>query len=76
MFEQLNPLAPSAADRICLAKITKDQIGQRVASEFVTMFDSGPEFNAAGTLLVDDEDALPEKTMIIENGILKLYLHT
>ena len=63
------------ADFVLSGAITKDKIGQRVASELVTMFDSGPEGNAGGTLLVDDEGVITEKTIIIENGILKSYLH-
>jgi TldD protein len=63
------------ADFVLSGAITKDKIGQRVGSELVTMFDSGPEQNAGGTLLVDDEGVLTEKTIIIEKGILKSYLH-
>ena len=63
------------ADFVLSGAITKDKIGQRVGSELVTMFDSGPEQNAGGTILVDDEGVLTEKTIIIEKGILKSYLH-
>lgn len=63
------------ADFVLSGAITKDKMNQRVGSELVTMFDSGPEQNAGGTLLVDDEGVLTEKTIIIENGILKSYLH-
>ena len=63
------------ADFVLSGAITKDKINQRVGSELVTMFDSGPEQNAGGTLLVDDEGVLTEKTIIIENGILKSFLH-
>jgi|UniRef100_A0A7C6A8K2 TldD protein len=63
------------ADFVLSGAITKDKLNQRVASELVTLFDSGPEPNAGGTLLVDDEGVRTEKTIIIENGILKSYLH-
>ncbi|MEO0093945.1 MAG: TldD/PmbA family protein [candidate division WOR-3 bacterium] len=63
------------ADFVLSGAITKDKLNQRVASELVTMFDSGPEPNAAGSLLVDDEGVLTEKTIIIDKGILKSYLH-
>ncbi len=63
------------ADFVSAGAITKDKIGQRVASELVTLFDSGQEGLAAGTLLVDDEGVITKKVIIIENGILKSYLH-
>jgi TldD protein len=63
------------ADFVSSGAITKGKIGKRVASELVTLFDSGPEANAGGTLLVDDEGVITKKTIIIENGILKSYLH-
>jgi TldD protein len=66
------------ADFVLAGAITKDKIGKRVASELVTLVDSGPsqfEEHAAGILLVDDEGVITERTVIIENGILKSYLH-
>jgi TldD protein len=63
------------ADFVSSGAITKDKIGQRVGSELVTLFDSGPEGTAGGTILVDDEGVTTKKTIIIENGILKSYLH-
>ncbi|MBT9165688.1 MAG: Metalloprotease TldD [Chloroflexi bacterium] len=66
------------ADSVLTGAITRDKIGQRVASELVTLVDSGPsqfEEHAAGILLVDDEGVITERTVIIENGILKTYLH-
>jgi TldD protein len=63
------------ADFVSSGAITKDKMGQRVGSELVTLFDSGREGTAGGTILVDDEGVLTKKTIIIENGILKSYLH-
>jgi TldD protein len=66
------------ADFVLAGAITKDKLGQRVASELVTLVDSGPsqfEEHAAGTVLVDDEGVLTERTVVIEHGILKSYLH-
>lgn len=63
------------ADFVSAGAITKDKIGQRVASELVTLFDSGQEGPAGGTILVDDEGVITKKVIIIENGILKSYLH-
>jgi TldD protein len=66
------------ADFVLSGAITKGKIGQRVASELITLADSGPSVHiqgASGTLLVDDEGVMTERTVIIENGILKSYLH-
>jgi TldD protein len=63
------------ADFVSSGAITKGKMGHRVGSELVTLFDSGPEGNAGGTILVDDEGVITKKTIIIENGILKSYLH-
>lgn len=66
------------ADFVLSGAITKGKIGQRVASELVTLVDSGPSVHipgAAGTLLVDDEGVVTERTVIIDKGILKSYLH-
>ncbi len=63
------------ADFVSSGAITKSKRGQRVASELVTLFDSGNEGKAGGTILVDDEGVITKKVIIIENGILKSYLH-
>lgn len=66
------------ADFVLSGAITKGKIGKRVASELVTLADSGPSVHipgASGTLLVDDEGVVTERTVVIENGILKSYLH-
>lgn len=66
------------ADFVLSGAVTRDKIGTRVASELVTLVDSGPSVHipgASGTLLVDDEGVITESTVIIERGILKSYLH-
>ena len=58
--------------------VAKGKIGTRVGSDLVTLCDSGhSEYfaGAGGTIPVDDEGVLAQKTTIIENGILKSYLH-
>jgi len=64
--------------------ILKDKIGERVASEDVNIIDNpsmgqGSQFNLPyelfGSYFVDDEGIPSQKTIIIENGILKNYLH-
>ncbi len=66
------------ADFVKSGAASQGRIGERVASELVTLADSGPSVHipgACGTLLVDDEGVLTERTVIIENGVLKSYLH-
>ena len=50
------------------------KIGQRVASEIVNAVDTGTDENAWGSLNVDDEGTPVQRTLLIENGILKSYL--
>ena len=66
------------ADFVLSGSVVKNKIGERVASELVTLVDSGSQEiagNAAGTIMVDDEGVIAGRTAIIENGILKSFLH-
>ena len=66
------------ADFVLSGSITKDKIGQKVASEKVTLVDSGQSNNAenaAGSIAVDDEGVVASRTVIIEKGFLKSFLH-
>ena len=49
-------------------------IGQKVASEKVTVVDNGTMPGRRGSLNVDDEGVATRETVLIENGILKGYL--
>jgi TldD protein len=66
------------ADFVLSGSIVRDRIGEKVGSELVTLVDSGDSDNAenaAGTIMVDDEGVIAGRTVIIENGILKSFLH-
>lgn len=66
------------ADFVLSGSVVKGKIGQKVASDLVTLADSGKSDiseNAAGTIGVDDEGVEAERTVIIDNGILKSFLH-
>jgi len=66
------------ADIVLGGAITSDKIGVSVASELVTLCDSGAsEFvpHAVGILPVDDEGVLTQRTVIIEKGVLRSFLH-
>jgi TldD protein len=55
--------------------VFKDKIGEKVGSEYVTVIDS-PEVEGFGSYKYDDEGVEGRETIIIENGILKNFLHT
>jgi TldD protein len=50
------------------------RLGQRVATEFCTVVDDGTLPGRRGSLNVDDEGVATERTVLIENGILRGYL--
>ena len=51
-----------------------DLVGQKVASDGVTIIDDGTLENKRGSLTIDDEGTPTEKTVLIENGILKNFM--
>ena len=51
-----------------------DLVGQKVASDGVTIIDDGTLDNRRGSLNIDDEGTPTEKTVLIENGILKNFM--
>ncbi len=64
------------ADFVQSGSVVKDKIGEKVASELVTLVDDGTMQGAAGMVLVDDEGVLGERTIVIDKGILRSYLHS
>jgi TldD protein len=50
------------------------RIGERVAAPGVTVVDDGSIVKRRGSLSVDDEGQVGERTVLIENGILRGYL--
>jgi TldD protein len=50
------------------------RIGERVASKGVTVVDDGTIADRRGSLLMDDEGNPTQRTVLIEDGILKGYL--
>lgn len=50
------------------------RVGERVAAAGVTVVDDGTIAQRRGSLNIDDEGNLSQRTVLIENGILKGYL--
>lgn len=50
-------------------------LGERVAAPGVTVIDDGTIAERRGSLTIDDEGTPTERTVLIEDGILKGYLH-
>jgi TldD protein len=55
--------------------IFSDKIDKPVAEKFVSIVDDGTMDNLRGSINVDDEGNSTEKTFLVENGILRSYLH-
>lgn len=52
------------------------KMNEHVASPSVSVVDDGALRNCFGTINVDDEGIKSRKTLIIENGVLKSFLHS
>lgn len=66
------------ADFVQAGSVAAGKIGSRVASDLVTLCDSGGSehyLGAGGTIPVDDEGVPASRTTIIKDGILVSYLH-
>jgi len=66
------------ADFVRSGSVAAGKLGQRVASELVTLCDSGASEHyagAGGTLFVDDEGVPARRTEILRDGVLVSYLH-
>jgi TldD protein len=55
--------------------IYAEMIGKKVAPDFVTIVDDGTQEHERGALNVDDEGNPCGRTVLVENGVLKSYLH-
>ncbi len=51
-----------------------EMVGQTIAHEAVTAIDEGLSDGAFGSLSMDDEGMEPQRTVLIENGVLKRFL--
>ncbi len=51
------------------------RVGQPVASELVTVIDDGTIADSRGSINVDDEGNVTGRNVLIEDGVLRGYLH-
>ncbi|MFZ5992403.1 MAG: TldD/PmbA family protein [Deinococcota bacterium] len=56
------------------ASVLSDKLGEKVASECVTYIDDGTTPHGWGSSEFDDEGLPTERTVLIENGVLKSYM--
>ena len=52
-----------------------DKIGQPVAEKFINIIDDGTVHSNRGAINLDDEGAPSQKTLLVENGVLRTYMH-
>ncbi len=64
------------ADLVISGTAATGKIGQKVASDTVTLVDDGTILWCAGWVPFDDEGIEGKKTVIIEEGVLKSFLHS
>ncbi len=55
--------------------IYADKMGARIASDQVTIVDDGTIAGSRGALNIDDEGNPTERTVLVEGGILRSYIH-
>ncbi|WP_158245274.1 TldD/PmbA family protein [Petrotoga sp. 9PWA.NaAc.5.4] len=64
------------ADLVLSGSVYRDKVGKKIASEKINVVDDGTDKNKRGTLNYDDEGTPTKRTVLIENGILKGYMHS
>ena len=63
------------ADLACNGmSVYADKLGQKVASDIISVSDDGTLDTKRGTILFDDEGVSAGSNMLIENGVLKKYM--
>lgn len=56
------------------SSVFHDKLNQKIAHESVTAYDDGTVPTQWGSINIDDEGMKTEKTLLIENGVLKSFL--
>jgi len=64
------------ADLVHGGSFLANKVGKKVASTLVTLVDDGRYPNGFGTMKYDDEGAPTQKTVLIEKGMVKGFMHS
>jgi len=64
------------ADLVYGGSYLANKVRQKVASERITLVDDGHFPSGFGTMMYDDEGTPTEKAVIIENGVVKGFMHS
>ena len=52
-----------------------EQVGHKIAPDFVTIVDDATNPHERGTLNIDDEGAPGQRTVLVDSGVLRSYMH-
>jgi len=55
--------------------IYSDQVGQAIAAPFVSIVDDGTLPGSRGAINVDDEGNASQRTVLVEQGVLRTFMH-
>lgn len=55
--------------------VFSDMINKKVAKDFVTIVDNGTNPHVRGSINVDDEGYPSQETVLVENGVLRTFMH-
>lgn len=55
--------------------IYSDKVGKRIAPEYVTIVDDGTNPGLRGSINVDDEGERSQRTVLVEGGVLRTFMH-
>ena len=55
--------------------VYSEKMNKKIAEDFVTIVDNGTNPHIRGSINVDDEGVPSEETVLVENGVLRTYIH-
>jgi TldD protein len=55
--------------------VYSDKLGKRIAGDEITIVDDGTQPHARGAINVDDEGIEGQRTVLVEGGVLRSYMH-
>ena len=55
--------------------IFSDKMGKKIANEHITIVDDGTIATSRGAINIDDEGNASERTVLVEKGVLRSYIH-